>query len=213
MKKVLSLFFALLVVTGLLTACGQSNTPETTVATEGNKLTDVIVGPTIESLEEYNKFLETIPEGRKFVTYDDVKEIGTFKGFVGITDTPNDGYIYYVYGLVDETGKEFVLNIEHTEEEVDTVLEAIERVDNQDMRFVNKNQSGDYTHQGLIYEYWEGRLSDVVWRVDGIRFKLDGVGFALADYPITEDTFVSKLLSQETAVAAVESINAKVAMK
>lgn len=215
MKKVLSLFFTLLILTGALSACGLNDAPETSGQVENSEQLYSVDRKkfTIQSLEEYNRYLETIPEGGKFVTYDALKEIGTFKIFVGLTNTPRDGYTYYVYGLVDETGKEFILYIKHTDEIVNNISNTIECEDPQDMRIAKEKSDGNYSHQGLTYGYWEGRLGYLEWHVDEIQFQLAGVEFSLADYPVGEDTFVSKLLSQETAVAAVESINAKVAMK
>lgn len=216
MKKFMKLFFVLLIVTGLFTACNRGEESETSAATEEKEQMYFGSRPmlTIESMEEYNKFLETMPDVDGFVTYDMIKEIGTFKHFVCLSDSRFNDYSHYTYGITDDTGSEFILYVKHTNDTSLNVTEAIGVLDAQDMRLADEERHGIYQHQGFIYKYYSGKLNSIIWYAKGREFVLAGVGANLADYPATsENTFISKLLKQETAVAAVESIKSKVEIK
>ena len=214
MKRVISVVSLLMIVFGFL-ACGNTNTQMSTQnETQG---TDSVQFAnyellTLEGMEEYSSFLETMPEDEEFVTYDEIKEIGDFESFVVVSPYWRD-YSHCLYGLRDNAGHKIGVYVNRMSEgEYIPEITVSHVADQTDLRQIDSDEVEHYKANGMIYTYIEGKLSTIRWYVGEYEFILNSEPW-LSELTVGENTFVSKMLSQETAVAAVESINAKVEMK
>lgn len=215
MKKIMFVMFLALITSMLLLACGNTNTQmDTTSGTQGADsmhFTDYKLF-TLEGIEEYNSFLETMPE-EEFITYDVLKEIGEFEYFVVLSQQIAGDYSRCLYSLIDDAGNKINVYVNRMSEG-DYIPEiTVSKVaDPTDLRRIDSDKVEHYKANGMIYRYIEGELSAIIWYAGEYEFILNSEPW-FSEFPVGEDTFVSKLLSQETAVAAVESIKSKVEMK
>lgn len=165
---------------------------------------------TFSTYEAYLEFIGSLKQlPYDFITYDMLKELGTFKSFI-LSSSEIDTYIY---SFVDKNGIEFSVKIKPLPLELDT--NCIVTPSNKDnLRTVTQNsQRTTYVYNNISYHYYtSGRLYKITWTFRGELLEL-GVATdkRLADYPLDgETTFVSQLLSTQTATAAIEAFNQKV---
>lgn len=161
---------------------------------------------TIESVEEYTKILNTEKMPNDFVKYESISKLGAFRSLVFLSNTAGGDYSSYMYNLVDTTGYEIALYINHDVSNSPTVsADSMTSVDTSDMRHVAEKKSGTYVNQGLIYKYVSGELLSVSWTDHGISYRLCGSSM-LSNYPSSDLTFVGKLLNKDDAVVAVNDV-------
>jgi hypothetical protein len=146
-----------------------------------------------------------------FISYEMIKDIGDFEMF----ETWYFPY-YYTYRVIDGNGMEIFIYVDPLSNEIST--ENIILSNNSDnLRNVtpsNNEKRSVFTINNVSYRYYaSGKLYKIGWVVGGKQIEL---GIAkdykrLSDYPLDgETTFVSQLLSTQTAAAAVQSFNQKV---
>ena len=138
-----------------------------------------------------------------------LKDLGTFKSFI----LSSSSFNYYIYYFIDENGMEFSVRIQPLPLELDT-YHIVTPNNMGDLRTVKQNsQRTTYVYNNISYYYYEsGKLYKITWSFEGKLVTLGiGTDKRLADYPLDgETTFVSQLLSLQTADAAVEAFNQKV---
>lgn len=185
---------------------------------------------TLESYEEYCDFIENEPDlSEDFIYYEDgLDELGSFC-FLGIMSREEGHYI-----LVDKNGYELYVEFAPKEWEdlskakkptkvslaCDTFLKIDEDILNELPKFneISSYRSDSdryYTHDNLVYIYGDsGECCAVKWMTNNhtvtvsARTNNDG---SFSNYPMDgEETFVSRLLTVETAQEAVREFNEKV---
>lgn len=205
----------------LLVLCSAGCEAKTQLIDEGNirtsETTPTAAGtqgwqsrPTFTSLEDYEKYVSSGVESSTFITYDMVKEFGTFASFV---DYGAPKCKSYKYGLIDKNGYTLNLHIRSSSEEllIEEELKLFSSTHNtQDMRIYTQN--GYQIINDIYFFYNAGNLVSIVWDDGEIRYKIRSGGTkSLSDYSIQKETPLSRLLNAETAEAAVAEFNAKVA--
>ncbi|MBE6668328.1 MAG: hypothetical protein E7607_08490 [Ruminococcaceae bacterium] len=195
----------------------QNNSTETyaknnTEKTEGQDITeesDTIIEIevellTIESEAEYTDFLNSNEMPADFVSYDKIEAIGTFYGLVFLSDAYRNDYSSYMYSLIDSNGVEITLYVDHCDETLST-SSSILGVNEMDMRLLSDESSGAYVSDNIEYRYVSGKLLSISWKAQNINYTLCG-SMLLSGYPLTESTFVGKLLNTDTALQALETV-------
>ena len=170
-----------------------------------------IATPTFETYEEYLEFIgnaKNLPDD--FVTYDMLKEIGDFKYF--ICSSPN--FNSYMYTFIDENNVEIFARVSPLPNEIKTHPIVVPNNINNLRNVLPIGVSSRYSHNNITYGYYfNGELSSIRWAMETklVTLSCSGQSNTLADYPLDgETTFVSQLLSLQTADAAVEAFNQKV---
>jgi hypothetical protein len=163
--------------------------------------------PTFETYEEYLAFIngfEKLPDD--FITYDMLKDIGEFEMFIA-----SKSLIEYEYTFKDDNNKRIHMKIEPLPNKIQssTVVFSDNIID-----FRKIVSNGERSYNDITYGYYfDGALSTIRWSIGKKLVKLtcSGDSNSFADYPLDgETTFVSQLLSTQTATAAVQSFNQKV---
>ncbi len=151
------------------------------------------------------------------VAYEPLKALGSFSSVV-LMDTvfieepaqePQISHNTYLYNLVDPCGLEIMLQVSHLRKEInlspvwETLLES--DINPKDMRTLSTEITGFYCYNGITYWYSKGKLHLITWETDNVDFCLMTSG-SFADYPIPNNTTVSRMLSLETATDVIASI-------
>lgn len=161
---------------------------------------------TFESQNEYTKFLNLNKMPDDFVSYNKINNIGTFKSLVFTSDAYNNDYSSYMYTLIDSIGFEITLYVDHNEG-VLSKLDSISNLNGKDMRLLSDTRSGVYISNGLKYQYVSGQLLSISWEFQDINYSLcSSEPSLLSNYPLTESTFVGKMINNETAVQTLNNI-------
>lgn len=214
MKKAIFTVLFLVLSSCLLCACEAS----TTDITQNPDMLSSHGKLTVYEEEDYKQFVRTRDLPDTFITYDQIKELGSFV-YLKTTDVMS-GY-YNEYFLVDTTGCRASLVMlypgtscpEHTGCNNDTVSVPPGHTD---MRTIPQEGHGAYTVDGLTYLYMYDDLASIHWIHNGQHFKYglepnpysDVVTTPFFEYPMDADTFAAKLLNAETARAAVDELMA-----
>lgn len=151
---------------------------------------------------EYRIFLATAELPEDFVTYDMLKPIGQFKGYVNLGEAD---YSQSYYSFADENGVELALYIKPLEE-AEGYDAAENPPDPRDLRTLPEEGIREYYCGALRYRYLEGKLLTIRWVFGDKEFVLymDGT---YSEYPLSgAETFVSRLLNTETAEDALEQL-------
>ena len=198
---------------------------ETTKETDPNTEAEGCWGATIatKDYEEYLTFINTtkvLPDN--FITYEALNYIGDFKAFV--LYSPYD----YFYIIVDQNGMDVYISIDPISNKVSTsnkisTLNVVVPNNLNDLRKIippNNIRDSIYINNNMSYRYYRtGTLRSITWETEGVSVKIQVEHFIdgkdkpvrLSDYPTTgEETFVSKLLSTQTATAAMQAFNQKI---
>ena len=166
--------------------------------------------------DDYNEYLkffddkkESIPND--FITYDMIKDIGTFDYFYA------DSIDVYRYTVIDKNEIPITIIIMPALENQVSTGNVIIPDNINNLRNIASSHNGKesvYICDNISYRYLEdGRLYriDCKWGEKEIWFVRTTGYKPIGDYPLDgETTFVSQLLSVQTAAAAVQSFNQKV---
>ena len=156
----------------------------------------------LQTYDAYKEFVEQndLPEG--FVEYEQVKAIGSFNSLVFLSDARNADYSEYMYGFSEPSKNTVFLTIVPSSKENTSVIStslSIDDINQSDMRFTkNKEVSGIFKIDDLIYKYIKGTLLSITWEKNDLRYTLSCAS-TFSDYQLNQDTFTSKLLVYETA--------------
>ena len=159
---------------------------------------------TLSSEDEYNEFLNSNELPADFVPYDKINAIGDFEGLVILSNAYSNDYSSYMYSLVDSEGFEFVLYVDHKERE-SYLTDSVSNVNTTDMRALSDDSKGFYVYNDITYEYILGKLLSIVWEDQNIIYTLSG-DTMLFEYPLTDSTFIGKMLNTDTALQALNDV-------
>ena len=218
MKNIMKYLLLFVVVLAFLTACSQekkNSVPE--------KLQEDIdaqyigdrtgSGLHIEPLDEYNKYLKTMPKLDYFVPYEQFSEIGEFESFVCLTDARYDDYSKCFYDLWDENGIYLGLYVYWAEKHPRENKTTVSEVDNlSDLRQIDAKGEHVvyYDLEGIWYKYIDGELLSISWCTDKSVFILMSETGFLTGEELDPNSFVAKIVNQETAVSTIAEFNRKV---
>lgn len=167
--------------------------------------------PTFSMYEEYLEFIgnaKNLPDD--FITYDMLKDLGTFKSFI----LSSSSFNYYIYNFIDENGVTIAATINPLKNESETYPIVVPDNINNLRKASYIGVSSRYSHNNVTYGYYfNGKLATIRWAMGTTLVILStyGASNTFADYPLDgETTFVSQLLSTQTATAAIEVFNQKV---
>ena len=161
---------------------------------------------TFEAKNEYTEFLSINEMPNDFVSYNEIDAIGTFKGLVFLSNAYAKDYTSYMYSLVDSEGFEITLYIDHSD---DVLLksDSVSSPDGTNMRLLSNADSGIYTSNGLKYQYISGELLSISWETLNINYTLCASGTPmLSNYPLTDSTFVGKMLNSNTNMQTFNTV-------
>ena len=162
---------------------------------------------TLDSENEYIEFLSSGEMPADFVSYDKIEAIGAFYGLVFLSDAYRNDYSSYMYSLIDSNGVEITLYVDHCDETLST-SGSILGVNEIDMRLLSDESSGAYVSDNIEYRYVSGKLLSISWERQNIVYTLCCVSgdFRLSDYPLTDSTFIGKMLNTNTAPQAIDTV-------
>lgn len=161
---------------------------------------------TFESENEYIEFLGLNVMSDDFVSYDEIDDIGTFKGLVFLSDAYAKDYKSYMYSLVDSEGFEITLYVDHSDGILPN-LDSVSNLNGKNMRLLSNTSSGIYTSNGLNYQYVSGELLSISWETLNINYTLCASGnHMLSNYPLTQSTFVGKMLNSDTYLQTFNTV-------
>ena len=180
--------------------------------------------PTLRTLEEYEAYLSRFIEPSSgFIHYDMLKDYGellafrdgTYADWGKYVDYP-DGRIQgscstYTYELLDPAGYTIVIYISPVSEYTKLLGSSKTLAATQSVHTL-KEENGYYKFKDLYYGFQNGEMVQIL-----IPYKQNMISVKrpdyqpFTDYPVENNTFVSKLLNTQTAEAAVAEFNAKVA--
>ena len=166
------------------------------------------------STDYYNEYLDFLSNDKikvpdNFITYDMIKNIGAFEGLVVYS------FDDYGYLLFDENDILISVRILSTLNNASTTT-ITSTYESNDLRKITapNNQESTLFHNGILYNYSKsGGLYRISWQyVEQAITIVITMGYVhLNEYPLEgETTFVSQLLSTQTATAVVEAFNQKV---
>ena len=162
----------------------------------------------IYTLEEYQKFISAqnnLPND--FVPFDNLKQFGEFKKFYCLSDPSKGGvdFSWYQYKVVDESGCELSIAIDHTPEEKNNTT-TNHQISSSSM-VSNQNVNGFESSGKIKYIYLSsGSLLCMKWESKGIEYTLGSAGRLGEDYPATTGTLTGKLIYSDNATELLESI-------
>jgi len=164
----------------------------------------------LEAYQEYFSKQDTIPQ---MVFWEKISQFGEFERYM--EDWAGRGK-HYEYTMIDSSGYEFILEIEHVEgaqsNEADATFEKGKLETKGDLRKWSGSQRAILELDGFQYKYLiNGILQTISWYENGIEFTIrpsDPYSSLLYWYPDTTDTLVGKLLNAETARDAIKTIKA-----
>jgi hypothetical protein len=171
----------------------------------------------IHSLEEYEAELAKYALPGDYVTYDMIKSVGKFvKMHLGTSKTLTADHIDFT--LRDKTGVRIDFSADYPTEYNGLAEDKIVTDCVTDIHDLRQTQSiGEqywyYKNGDIFYEYnEEGNLLDIRWDYKERVYyvSLDFTYYDFQNYPMTEDTFVSRLLDADTAQAAVDELMASI---
>lgn len=162
---------------------------------------------TLQSEDAYTAFLNTTQLPADFVSYADIRTIGNFKAFVVLTDAYANDYSQYMYTVVDSENVLITLHVDHRDRnEMSATAGLVSKMNNANMRCLSDAVSGHYlSDDGITYRYISGKLHAVSWDVRNVHYTLC-VEHLFADYPLTESTFVGKMLNLDTSYQTMNTV-------
>ena len=212
MKRYISIFIIMLCLLGCQQAAPVPST-EPTVKASSDSPIDITQGgpapPSFETIADYEKYIASKKtHDKEFIHYETISLCGDFYGF---SDSGKysavQGYTYYI---IDSQNFTFGLSIIYGDS-IGLDMGTLETEDNPaDLRF-HGNDNGYYYIGAIRYAYYEGKLYNIRWNVDNKTILIQAAGGQIHTYPIGGDTFMNRLLNAQTAEAAVDEFNAKVA--
>ena len=177
-----------------------------TEATTGSVAIGCATSVTIEDYYEYISFITSMGMPDSFITYDELSFLGSFKAFICPPFASAKELTQYIYDFKDSNGYDIAIDIRPIKNTVST--DNILMLDDvKDYRYLSSDERGIFTTNGLTYRYLKGELSCIEFKYNDMQFVISGNGM-LSDYPVNgEDTFMSKLLSADTAKDAAAQLS------
>ena len=182
---------------------------------QGNLIPDETDKPNIElpdvsfySKEAYTEFLNSVELPDDFVSHDKIDAIGDFDALIFLSAAYQNDYSWYMYGLVDSEGFEITLYVDHRDEVLST-KNSVSNVNKTNMRLLPDTSKNVcvYVSNNMEYTYISGKLQSISWKTQNITYTLCASGTPmLSDYPLTESTFVGKMLNTETAPQVLNAV-------
>ena len=216
MKNIMKYLLLFTVILAFLTACSQgkqNSAPEKPQENIDAQYIGDRPGLHIEPLDEYNKHLKTMPKLDYFVPYEQFSEIGEFESFVCLTDARYDDYSKCFYNLWDENDIRLGLYVYWVERHPRENEITVSKVDNpSDMRQIDAKGERVviYDLGGIWYRYINGDLLSISWCTDKSVFILMSEPGFLTGEELDPNSFVAKIVNQETAVSTIAEFNRKV---
>ncbi len=166
--------------------------------------------PTYYTYEEYLAAIEGLDLPERFVHFDALSHLGTFKR---ATVHRSD---YYEYALQTEGGAYITVTVNHRPTNIFAEYYWTMELDIADLRDLNNAEppvdAGASGHLQYLYCLGDLRyiynkdmeLTAIKRMQDGLEITISGWGQDLSKYPISESSVVGKLLNKEHALAAYE---------
>ena len=175
-------------------------------ATTANVVNGCEVSVTIEDYDEYISFITSMGMPVSFVTYDELSFLGSFKAFICPPFASAKELTQYIYDFKDSNGYDVAIAIQPMNNQIST--ENILMLNNvTDYRKLSSEEKGVATINGFTYCYVKGNLLSIKFVYENMQFVITG-NSVLSDYPINgDDTFMSKLLSADTAKDAAAQLS------
>ena len=177
-----------------------------TEATTGSVAGGCEISVTIEDYDEYISFITSMGMPDSFITYDELSFLGNFKMFICPPFASAKELTQYIYDFKDSNGYDIAIDIRPIKNTVST--DNILMLDDvKDYRYLSSDERGIFTTNGLTYRYLKGELSCIEFKYNDMQFVISGNGM-LSDYPVNGvNTFMSKLLSADTAKDAAAQLS------
>lgn len=174
---------------------------------DNNGLTGEVPLLTLETYDDYIKFIGKAELPAEFVMYEEISHLGEFKSFVCLSESRINDFSSCMYNLFDESQSQFFLYVDIGLQESIPPVSTVTAVNGSNMRsLVNSTDSGSFIVSGMEYKYVGGKLLSIAWFKDNVRYTLSGVSM-LGDYPEnTTTTAVAKLLDLETAASCLDAL-------
>ena len=234
MKKFFSLLITVMAVLCFTVSCSNSKN-ELTGLQNSKETKEIIVncGDTVSlTIEDYNEYEDFIyknklPENysfydetykktcaenkglpENFITYDKISHMGEFESFIYLSNVISGDNSTYMYSLMDENGYNVNIRFKLNEEgfsEAENIL-ITENID--DFRMVTSEIACCTFVDNVKYTYASGKLLSIKMVYENVTITITG-NSVLSDYPVDgTDTFISRLLSPNTASEALAQFEA-----
>ena len=153
-----------------------------------------------------------MPETEGFVTYDMLREIGDFRGFVCFSPWYMDQFDYYMYTFYDKNGDEVCLYVEHRDKDTGmlegTTIEMEQvKEEPKDLTRISQNEPAKFVYKDIEYRYVQGELISIAWTTEDYGFVVLLEPEQRGNADIEEGTFISALLNKDTAKAVTSAIS------
>lgn len=159
---------------------------------------------TIEDIDMYNKFISQTDLPENFVYYNDIKEFGEFDTLVFLCDIRRGEYTEYMYDFRDENAGRFSLFVKsEPPKKFELTSQVITNVNRSDMRTLDSEQSGTYTHENIDYVFIKGKLLSIEWKSGGLYYTISSIGDLNDDIGGFN---ISKLFDLGTAVDFISAV-------
>ena len=182
-----------------------------TEETTGSVASGCEISVTIEDYDEYVSFITSMGMPDSFMTYEELSFLGNFQTFICEPFTTGDECKEYIYVVEDDNGYSVMLSIELAEKELVTENYIFMSDNISDYRFVEYDNVVHSIVNDLKYSYARGKLFAITALFGNIKIVMTISGGRFENYPVNgEDTFMSKLLSADTAKGAAAELVASI---
>ena len=227
MKKLVG-FLLILTVHIALCSCTampiNTDTAETPTQSKTTALA-MVAQPSIESFSEYEQFIaENYADSPDFITYETIKELGSFVKFAYYDYFDGEYYELtekaefiqtnkrYWYLLENSQGKKLFFDIECANGiDRSGIPEFPESVRSTNNLYRIEGANGTYRSGRIYYYYYNDILTQVGWTEGEYLYKIQSCQNDMSQIIDSENGLISRLINIETAEAAVDEFNAKVA--
>lgn len=229
MKKLIGFLLLLTIHTALYgcsTLPANAETTQTQAPTQSKSSAVALVShPSIGSISEYQQFIATnYADFLDFITYDMIKELGSFVKFTYYFYIDGEYYELteeaeyvktekrYKYLLENSNGQRLLFKVERANEidksNIPLLPEAIKSVPNI-CRI--EDAEGVYRYNSLYYYYHNGLLTQTAWINGEYIIKIQSCQNDMSQTIDGDNSIISRLINLETAEAAVAEFNASIA--
>lgn len=172
--------------------------------------------PTFSNISDYNKFISTTDLPEDFVYYDDLKEFGTFRNLVILSNVRKDGYSNYLYSFYpsekySDIKYSFYLYVDRDPWKNDVEVKYPQltnnEVDTSDLTKLDSPKSGKYSHENLEYWFIKGQLDSIKWKSGDWYYTLSFSKNFNEAFEQSAHINISKLFNTETAIVFISSVS------
>lgn len=168
----------------------------------------------VQTEDSYNNMLTAlrINQGNTdFVSYDELKHLGSFVSFAWISNISGGNMSRYQYALEEESGRVLMIRVESTDALPLQTEAAITLPAGAKRSSLSSKETGVFQDGGIAYRYTEGSLISVSWENGSHRFTISSP--SLIENGSSEESLVKRLLAPETAQAVVAEFNQATAIQ